>query len=217
MAVAAIYTAGSILGFALALWFLVRRIVRPRVLVDWRMWWPLMRAAAPIGLAGVFGAVLARADTAMLAAYDSATVVGNYGAAYRLYETTFFLAWGVGAAVYPVLARTAVEAPQRTGSVFERSLKLLVALTLPLAVGAIILGPGVIRALYGQEFELGASGGTGKWTRVTVRVGKDEVTKWEDGRQISKVTPGVGPGPVRIKPAAGLELMNLFVREVKEK
>ena len=154
VAVAAIYLVGSILGLAIALLFLVRRIVRPQVLVDRRMWWPLMRAAAPIGLAGVFGAVIARVDIAMLAGYKSATIVGSYGAAYRLYETTFFLAWGVGAAVYPVLARIAFQTPERTASVYERSLKLVVALTLPLAVGAIVLGPGVIKLLYGQEFEL---------------------------------------------------------------
>jgi len=29
------------------------------------------------------------------------------------------------------------------------------------------------------------------------------------------VTPGVGPGPVRFKPADGLELMNVFVRQIK--
>ena len=157
VAVSAIYLAGAALGFAIALWFLVRRIVRPHVIVDRKMWWPLMRAATPIGIAGVFGAVLARVDTAMLAAFDSTTVVGNYGAAYRLYETTFFLSWSVGAAVYPVLARTALRTPERTPLVFERSLKLLIALTLPLAVGAIVLGPGLIRLLYGQEFELAGS------------------------------------------------------------
>jgi O-antigen/teichoic acid export membrane protein len=154
VSVAAIYLVGSVLGFAIAVWFLITKIVRPEVIVDRGMWWPLMRAAAPIGIAGIFGAVLARVDTTMLAAFKSATVVGNYGAAYRLFETTFFLSWGVGAAVYPVLARSALRTPERTASVFGRSLKLGVALTLPLAAGAVVLGPGVIRLLYGREFEL---------------------------------------------------------------
>lgn len=69
IAVAGIYLVGSFLGLAIALWYLVRRIVQPHVTVDRTMWWPLMRAAAPIGIAAVFGAVISRVDTAMLAAY----------------------------------------------------------------------------------------------------------------------------------------------------
>ena len=57
-----------------------------------------MRAAAPIGLAGLFGIVLFRIDMVMLAAFEPHEVVGRYGAAYRLFETTLFLSWAVGAA-----------------------------------------------------------------------------------------------------------------------
>jgi O-antigen/teichoic acid export membrane protein len=153
VAVAGIYLVGSFLGLAIASWYLVHRIVRPRLAVDRSLWWPLMRAAAPIGIAGIFGAVISRVDTVMLAAYRPSGVVGDYGAAYRLYETTFFLSWSVGAAVYPVLSRLAVDGSGRAAAVFERSLKLLVALTLPLAVGSIVLGPGVVQLLYSDEFE----------------------------------------------------------------
>jgi O-antigen/teichoic acid export membrane protein len=153
VAVAGIYLAGSLLGIAIAFWYLLRRIVRPHLTVDSALWWPLMRAAAPIGAAGIFEAVISRVDTAMLAAYKPDSVVGNYGAAYRLYETTFFLSWSVGAAVYPVLSRLALEDVKALARVFERSLKLLVAVTLPLAAGSILLGPDVIKLLYGDEFE----------------------------------------------------------------
>ena len=68
-----------------------------------------------------------------------------------------------------------------------------------------------------QLYSSTTTGGNGKWTRMVMAVGKDTVTKTVDGLQISKVTPGVGPGPIRFRPAEGLELMNLFVREIKEK
>ena len=53
--------------------------------------------------------ILFRIDTVMLAAYESDAVVGNYGAAYRLFESTLFLSWAVGAAVYPVYSRRSGE------------------------------------------------------------------------------------------------------------
>ncbi|HET6574821.1 MAG TPA: family 16 glycoside hydrolase, partial [Fimbriiglobus sp.] len=59
--------------------------------------------------------------------------------------------------------------------------------------------------------------GRGKWNRVVVTVGPGEVSWSVNGRPIGKVDPGVAAGPIRFKPAEGLELMNVFVRELKEK
>jgi O-antigen/teichoic acid export membrane protein len=157
VAVSAIYLAGSVLGFALALWFLVRKVARPGLEVEPRRWWPLMRASFAIGLAGVFSVVFFRIDTAMLAGFEPKEVVGDYGAAYRLFEATLFVAWSVGAAVYPVFSRLTVASVPPVGLVFQRSLKLAVALTLPLAAGGLVLAGPLMRLLYGSSYEDGAT------------------------------------------------------------
>ena len=157
VAVSAIYLAGSGLGFALALWFLVRKVARPGLEVEPRRWWPLMRASFAIGLAGVFSVVFFRIDTAMLAGFEPKEVVGDYGAAYRLFEATLFVAWSVGAAVYPVFSRLTVTSVPPVGLVFQRSLKLAVALTLPLAAGGLVLAGPLMRLLYGSSYEEGAT------------------------------------------------------------
>jgi O-antigen/teichoic acid export membrane protein len=148
--IAAIFLGGALLTFVLAMRLLVRHVVRPVFRIERSRWWPLMLAAAPIGLAGIASVFLFRIDTVLLAAFKSDEVVGNYGAAYRLFESTLFLSWAVGAAAYPVYS-------QRTGhglaGVYERTLKLAVALTLPFAVGAAVLGDRVIEILYGDDFD----------------------------------------------------------------
>jgi O-antigen/teichoic acid export membrane protein len=153
VAVSAIYLGGAALGFALALWFLVRKISRPRVEVEPGRWLPLMRASLAIGLAGAFAVVLFRIDTAMLAAYEPKAVVGDYGAAFRLLEATLFVAWSVGAAVYPVFSRLTTTSEPAVGPVYQRSLKLVVALTLPLAAGSFVLAGPLIELLYGSSYE----------------------------------------------------------------
>jgi Domain of Unknown Function (DUF1080) len=55
----------------------------------------------------------------------------------------------------------------------------------------------------------------GKWNRVVVTVGKDEVATTLNGRPMGTSSGPPDAGPIRFKPADGLELMNLFVREVK--
>ena len=153
VAAAGIYLAGAVVGFVLAVWLLFERVARPRLTVETRRWWPLMRAALPIGLAGVFAVVLFRIDTVMLAAYESKDVVGDYSAAYRLFEATLFVSWSVGAAVYPVFSRLTRASEPSVGFVYERSVKLVTALTLPLAAGAAVLAGPVVDTLYGEQYD----------------------------------------------------------------
>ena len=152
VAVSAVYAAAAGLAFVLGLALVYRKIERPRLTVDPPFWWPLMRVAAPIGLAGVLGTVLFRVDTAILAWFEPKQVVGHYGAAFRLFEATLFVSWSVGTAVYPVLSRLTRQTDPPLASVVDRSLKLVIALTLPLAVVAAILGEPLVELLYGSDF-----------------------------------------------------------------
>ena len=155
--VSAIYLGGAVGALLLALYYVVTRIARPRFRVNVRRWVPLMRVALPIGIAGVFATILFRIDVAMLGAYESEAVVGQYGAAYRLLESTLFISWSIGAGVYPVFSRLTRQTEPTIGSIFRASLKLGVALTLPLAVGAAVLAYPLMELLYGDEFRDGAS------------------------------------------------------------
>jgi O-antigen/teichoic acid export membrane protein len=150
--VAAIYLVGSLIGFTLALQLLLRKVARPRLQIEPRRWWPLLRAAAAIGLTTVFAVVLFRVDMTMLAVFKSKEVVGQYAAAYRLLEATLFISWSVSAAVYPVFSRLTPTSSPPVGFVFDRGIKLGVALTLPLAAGALVLADPLIRTVYGDDY-----------------------------------------------------------------
>lgn len=151
--VSAVYLGGALFALVLALVLVFRRVVRPRLEVNVDFWWPLMRMAAPVGLAGVFGTVLFRVDTAILAWFETPDVVGNYGAAYRLFEAAFFVSWAVGTAVYPVFSRLSLTSEPPVRVVFDGALKLVLALMLPLAVGGVILGRPLVELIYGADYD----------------------------------------------------------------
>jgi O-antigen/teichoic acid export membrane protein len=153
-AVAAIYLGGSVLALVIASWLLFRRVVRPRLTIDTARWWPLMRVALPVGVALVFQTTLFRVDASILQIFEPERVVGHYGAAYRLFESPLFISWAVASAVYPVLSRLTERQDLRT--VAERSLKLAIALTVPVALGAAILSEPLVRLLYGSDFDSSA-------------------------------------------------------------
>lgn len=153
VAVSVIYLAGAFLGLALALFTLFRYVERPSLALDLRSWRPLFRAAVPVGLLTVFAATLFRADMTMLAFFKPKEVVGDYGASFRLLEATLFLSWSVNAAVYPVFSRLTRTTKPPVGNVFERAIKLAVAMTMPLAVGAAALADPLVRLVYGPEYQ----------------------------------------------------------------
>lgn len=150
--VGVVYLGGVLVAIALAWRLLLRRVVSVRWSVDPSRWLPLLRAALPIGLAGLFNTVLFRINIAMLAASASATVVGYYGAVYRAFESSLFISWSIAAAVYPVFARLSQHSEPPVRAVFDRSLKLAIAFSLPVAAGAMMLAEPLVILVYGESF-----------------------------------------------------------------
>jgi O-antigen/teichoic acid export membrane protein len=150
--VAAIYCTGAMAAAALAAWLMYRRVARPRLRFDIGGALRVTREAVPVGLGTIAFLLLARIDTTMLAIFKSSAIVGQYGAAYRLLETTAFVTWSVNTAVLPTLARLSPTSIPPVGAVYQRALKLVLAITVPMAVGIAILAGPIIALLYGSQY-----------------------------------------------------------------
>jgi O-antigen/teichoic acid export membrane protein len=133
-----------------------RFIDRPRLHIDWRGALDVTREAFPLGIAFVALAVMFRIDMTMLAIFKPAREVGQYNAAYKLLETTAFFAWAVNVAILPSLARLTPRSTPTVGFVYQRGMKLLLALTLPVAVGCVVLAHPIIQLLWGSQFHKAA-------------------------------------------------------------
>jgi O-antigen/teichoic acid export membrane protein len=154
--VVAIYSAGSLFAVALGTAMMYRFIDRPRLRIDVRGALRVTREAFPIGVALVALAILFRIDMTMLAMFKPAREVGQYGAAYKLLETTAFFSWAVNVAVLPSLAQLSPTTSPTVGFVYQRGMKLLVAITLPVAVGAVVLAKPIVSLVYGGQFHRAA-------------------------------------------------------------
>jgi O-antigen/teichoic acid export membrane protein len=152
VAVAAIYLIGSILASVIAFGLLARYVWRPRIEIDRARWRSLLSAAVPVGLASTFATILFQAGATMLGWFESDADVGNYGAAQRLLQATFFVGWAVGAAVYPVFSQLGRDTEPTVAFVYERAVKLALALGLPLSVATALLAEPAVDLVYGAEF-----------------------------------------------------------------
>jgi O-antigen/teichoic acid export membrane protein len=150
-AVAGVYLMASVAALTLGV-LLLRRMTRVTLRIDIHAWKPLILAAVPIGVAGVLASILFRVDTLILGFFQSNTVVGVYNAAYRFVDVTLFLSFSIGTVVYPTLARVRKTNPLQLPRLLGGIMKLLMALSLPIAALAGVLAESLVEVIYGPSF-----------------------------------------------------------------
>jgi O-antigen/teichoic acid export membrane protein len=156
LAIAAVTALGSAAGFALDIWWL-RRLAAEKDLtsgghgIDVRT---LFVKALPFFSVLVFGAIYFRVDVVIMSLLASDDVVGYYGAAYRLFQTTYILPDAFLFAFFPLFCRLAArEGDDALSVAAQKGIDLLMLVGLPIAVGICALSEGIIRTLYGTGFD----------------------------------------------------------------
>ncbi len=119
--------------------------------------WPLLlRAAFPFGVIGLTLGLSYRFDSVLLNIFWGDEPTGHYNAAYNLIFSLVTLSNVLNTALYPSLARQSVVAPETLPTVYERTLRYLLLLAMPVAVGGFLLATPLIALLFGPEYATSA-------------------------------------------------------------
>lgn len=112
--------------------------------------WPaLLRASLPFAINTLALGLSYKFDTILLEVTRSSTETGLYNVAYNLVLTSVVISNVVNTALYPSLSRRA-EGESLT-YIYERLMRYLLALSIPLAVGGFMLSPHLLEFLYGAR------------------------------------------------------------------
>jgi O-antigen/teichoic acid export membrane protein len=152
-AVGVIYLMASLAALTLLWQRLHSRGMRPRFALSGETGRWLAAAALPAGIATFFGAALARVDALILSLMTNDPTVGLYGAAYRLFDGTLFLTWGLGLAVFPLLSRLDRSTSPTIGTALELACKAVIAMLLPLGLALALFGPLIVQIVYGDAYQ----------------------------------------------------------------
>jgi O-antigen/teichoic acid export membrane protein len=144
-----VYTAGAVAGLTVSE-VSVRRLVGRRPRPQPRSWPRLLKTAFPIGVAFLLFVLLMRIDVTILSFIAGEQEVGLYAAAYRLVESTQFVAWAIAAAMMPWLSRTAAGGLTRG---YELGLAAMNGVLLPISLVFTLFASGLIGLLYGSAFK----------------------------------------------------------------
>jgi polysaccharide transporter, PST family len=148
--------AGEFAGMV-ALWIAARQFVRLRWFLDLGIWRRVLRSSLPLGLAGLLGAIVNRADFLMLERMTNLREVGLFAAAYRVTNLLEMLPLMIMATVYPLMSLYAVEDPGRLRTLYRKSVLLLALAGVPLGIAVAAFAPLIMRIIFGVQFESAAT------------------------------------------------------------
>lgn len=151
VAISIVSTTASLLVLLLNLWWW-RSYGRISLRVDWKLIRYLVVGGLPFWATGIFLTIYLYIDSVMLSFMTTPAVVGYYGVPTKLFSTLFFIPVILGTAIFPSLSRAYKHAPHDLNRIVRRSFNLLACLSIPIAVGGMVLAYPIIEQLYGPIF-----------------------------------------------------------------
>jgi O-antigen/teichoic acid export membrane protein len=151
--VSAAYLVGVVVGLAWSAALLHRHIGAPHWRPRLHNWRERARLSIPFAAQDVFTVLLFKLDAVMLSILATEAIVGRYGAAYRLLESTFFITVSLGGAVAPMFTYLGPTTTPTLGRAFASSIKLGLALLAPIGVAFACLPEQICRLFFGADFE----------------------------------------------------------------
>jgi O-antigen/teichoic acid export membrane protein len=150
--VSGMFVVGSVAALLFAMW-LLRFVASPAWSFQRSRLAPLLRAGIPIGFVLLLLTILLRLDMVLISLIAGNHEVGIYGAAFRLLESTMFVSWSFGAAIFPWLSRKNVESQAQLARGYELGLVVMLALLTPISLGFTLLAKPIIHLFYGTSFD----------------------------------------------------------------
>ncbi len=137
--------------------FLSLRVIRrnhfgpPRFRINPQLWWSLIVSGLPFGLIQLSLSFAFRIDTVILSTHVTDEQVGWYNAAYNLTLTLLTLSRTFNTAILPTLAREHSHNPELVRSWYFSSVRMLLFISLPIAVGGMVMAYSIVEFLYKPE------------------------------------------------------------------
>jgi len=135
-----------------------KRFVKPTWHVNPRLWKEVLCSSVPLGVAGLFVALINRVDFIMLERMTDLQQVGLYSAAYKVTNLLEAFPLMIMGTIYPLMSRYAKEDPERLRALYKKSVLYLGVAAVPMGLGITFFAPAIVQLLFGAKF-IGADRG----------------------------------------------------------
>lgn len=149
---ALVYLIVSIIVSAYCFYIYRKHFVISKPKFDFNFWKKIIKDALPLSFSFIFVVLAFKIDVVILSMLKGDLAVGYYTASYRLMESLMFFPTVFSVAVFPVLSNFYLSNKNSFKIIYQRSLKYLIILGLPIAVAVTILANKLIILFYGSGF-----------------------------------------------------------------
>lgn len=150
--IAIVYAASSLAALLLTMTICTLTFAKPRLELDIPFLKEAMREAWPFALTSFLYSTYYWTDTVVISFIKGDEAVGWYNAAYRLLYVLTFIPIAYFGATFPVMSRLHISSPETLRFTYERSMKYMLILGLPIGVGATLLADRIIAQIFGADF-----------------------------------------------------------------
>lgn len=148
------YVIGSALGTLIVFWIIRENLIGITKHFDKTLIKPILTSAWPFAIMGVLGAFMINIDTLIIGWFSSAHELGLYSAAQRVPLLLYVLPTLLASSVFPILSRLIHTGEgDRIKEVMETSIRSVMIIALPLAIGGIILAKPIVELIFGSAYE----------------------------------------------------------------
>jgi len=145
------------LALLLSLFIVRRKIARPVFTLHWRPYQVLLKAAVPFALIMAFISIYQRTGTILLSLLQGDEVTGWYSAAATFIRIFDFIPMGLEGALLPAMAQFGRSSQEAWHNAYRRSMKYLLVMALPIAIGLAMRSSQFVRLLLGEQYSRSAS------------------------------------------------------------
>ena len=123
---------------------------------DRSFWLQTIRQALPFGLIAFLAGNYFYIDSVILSVVKGNEAVGWYNAAYKIVLALVFIPATFFTAIFPVMSKLSKSSLKSLKLIYERSLKYMLILSIPIGVGITLLASRIILQVFGAEYAASA-------------------------------------------------------------
>jgi len=147
-----VFLVGSIVKLMLSLFIVSKIFIKPKIEVDLTFWKQMLQQSLPFWVHTVFVSIYFYIDTVMLSLMKGDEVVGWYSAAYNLLSALIFIPAMFTASIFPVFSQFFKDSINSLKKSYEKSVKYMLIISLPIAVGTTIIADKIIWFIFTEKF-----------------------------------------------------------------
>jgi len=147
-----IYTVVGVLTLTYAILIFIWKFSLPKLHFDKTLWTNLLKESWPFAITGISLTIYKWIDTLILSSIQGTVAVGLYSAAFNLISVLLFIPIVFNHALFPLMSRYYNSSKELLNITFEKLLKIMLLISLPIGIGTIVIANKVIILIYGNAF-----------------------------------------------------------------